>query len=87
MILTGIGDEAGVKLDAQIQAAHELGWKVLLTVTSPVPVWATAARKDQVTRPEGAQFKQYISQVYAQRNCQEQYNLSATNDDPSGINP
>lgn len=29
MILTGIGDEAGVKLDAQINAAKELGWKYL----------------------------------------------------------
>ena len=29
MILTGIGDEAGVRLDAQIKAAHELGWKYL----------------------------------------------------------
>ena len=29
MILTGIGDEAGVKLDAQIKATKELGWKHL----------------------------------------------------------
>jgi sugar phosphate isomerase/epimerase len=27
MILTGIGDEAGVALDAQIKATRELGWK------------------------------------------------------------
>ena len=27
MILTGIGDEAGVPLDAQIKATRELGWK------------------------------------------------------------
>jgi sugar phosphate isomerase/epimerase len=27
MILTGIGDEAGAKLDAQISATKELGWK------------------------------------------------------------
>ena len=27
MILTGIGDEAGAKLDAQINASKELGWK------------------------------------------------------------
>jgi sugar phosphate isomerase/epimerase len=27
MILTGIGDEAGAKLDAQINATKELGWK------------------------------------------------------------
>jgi sugar phosphate isomerase/epimerase len=29
MILTGIGDEAGNTIDAQIQAARELGWKHL----------------------------------------------------------
>lgn len=29
MILTGIGDEAGIQLDAQIKAARELGWKYL----------------------------------------------------------
>ncbi|HEY3857043.1 MAG TPA: TIM barrel protein [Verrucomicrobiae bacterium] len=29
MILTGIGDEAGVQLDAQIKATRELGWKFI----------------------------------------------------------
>jgi sugar phosphate isomerase/epimerase len=29
MYLTGIGDEAGVSLEAQIQAARELGWRTL----------------------------------------------------------
>jgi sugar phosphate isomerase/epimerase len=29
MILTGIGDEAGAKLDAQINATKELGWKYI----------------------------------------------------------
>ena len=37
MILTGIGDEAGVRLDTQIKAAHELGWKYLEMRTVEVP--------------------------------------------------
>jgi sugar phosphate isomerase/epimerase len=37
MILTGIGDEAGVKLDAQIRAAQELGWKYLEVRAMEVP--------------------------------------------------
>src|SRR5271170_8499666 len=37
MILTGIGDEAGIRLDAQIKAAHELGWKYLELRAVEVP--------------------------------------------------
>jgi sugar phosphate isomerase/epimerase len=37
MILTGIGDEAGVSLDAQIKAARELGWKHLEMRAVEVP--------------------------------------------------
>jgi len=37
MILTGIGDEAGVQLGAQIQAARELGWKYLEMRAVEVP--------------------------------------------------
>jgi sugar phosphate isomerase/epimerase len=37
MILTGIGDEAGARLDTQIQAAQELGWKYLEMRVVEVP--------------------------------------------------
>lgn len=37
MILTGIGDEAGIRLDAQIKATQELGWKYLEMRTVEVP--------------------------------------------------
>lgn len=51
--------------DALIEAAHRLGWKVLLTVTSPVPRWATAEprRDNLVTRPNSAQFKSFMTAV------------------------
>lgn len=37
MILTGIGDEAGVQLDAQIKATRELGWKYIEMRAVEVP--------------------------------------------------
>ncbi len=40
MILTGIGDEAGVALDAQIKATHELGWKYIEMRAVEVPGFA-----------------------------------------------
>ena len=51
--------------DALIEAAHSLGWKLLLTVTSPVPRWATAEpRHDSlVTRPNSAQFGRFMTAV------------------------
>jgi sugar phosphate isomerase/epimerase len=42
MILTGIGDEAGVKLDAQIKAARELGWNCLEMRAVEVPSFPKA---------------------------------------------
>ncbi len=49
--------------DALMAEAKRLRWKVLMTVTGPVPKWATAAKKDFVTRPEAAQFKQFMTAV------------------------
>ena len=39
-----------------IDAAQARGWRVLVTFSAPVPRWATAARADQVTRPDPAEF-------------------------------
>jgi sugar phosphate isomerase/epimerase len=46
MILTGIGDEAGVRLDAQIKAAQELGWNCLELRAVEVPGFARANLHD-----------------------------------------
>ncbi|MGD0812941.1 MAG: TIM barrel protein [Verrucomicrobiota bacterium] len=40
MILTGIGDEAGVSVDAQIKASQELGWNCLEMRAVEVPGFA-----------------------------------------------
>lgn len=51
--------------DALLSEAARLHWQVLLTVTSPVPKWATAGHNDKylVTRPEDRQFKEFMTAV------------------------
>lgn len=39
-----------------IDGAHARGWRVLVTFSAPVPKWATAAHRDQVTRPSATEF-------------------------------
>ena len=39
------------KYDPLIDSAKGRGLRILLTVTGPVPRWATLARRDQYTRP------------------------------------
>jgi hypothetical protein len=48
-----------------LEEAHRLGWKVLLTVTSPVPKWATSTHADHVTRPSDQYFKEFMTAVAA----------------------
>jgi hypothetical protein len=51
--------------DALLAEAQRLHWQVLLTVTSPVPKWATAGHNDRflVTRPDPQQFEQFMTAV------------------------
>ena len=51
--------------DVLLFEAARLKWQVLLTVTSPVPEWATASHKDKsgVTRPNAADFKEFMTAV------------------------
>jgi hypothetical protein len=51
--------------DELLFAARRLNWPVLLTVTSPVPEWATAGHKDKnlVTRPDDKDFKEFMTAV------------------------
>ncbi len=51
--------------DVLIAEAARLKWPVLLTVTSPVPQWATAGGKDKsgVTRPDDRDFKEFMTAV------------------------
>ncbi len=51
--------------DPLIEQARALGWKVLLTVTSPVPRWAQGnpASRTLVDRPNSRQFGQFMTAV------------------------
>ncbi|MBJ7331742.1 MAG: family 1 glycosylhydrolase [Solirubrobacteraceae bacterium] len=49
--------------DALFAAAKARGWSVLVTLSSPVPKWATAAKRDTVTRPSAAEFRQFATAV------------------------
>jgi hypothetical protein len=50
--------------DVLLAEAKRLGWKVLLTVTSPVPRWATSNhRAPYVTRPGDLDFQQFMTAV------------------------
>jgi hypothetical protein len=51
---------------ATIDRAKELGMTVLVSLAAPVPVWATEAHADTVTRPIPAEF-QAFAQAAAQR--------------------
>jgi hypothetical protein len=49
--------------DWLLAKAHELHWRVLLTVTGPVPRWATSTRRDNVTKPDPLQFRQFMTAI------------------------
>jgi hypothetical protein len=50
--------------DALLAEAQQLHWQVLLTVTSPVPRWATSNRKaPYVTKPDPKDFQEFMTAV------------------------
>jgi len=49
--------------DALIAAAKARGWSVLMTISGPVPKWATAAKLDNVTRPSPTAFAAFTTAV------------------------
>ena len=50
--------------DALLAEAQQLHWQVLLTVTSPVPRWATSNHKaPYITRPDDLDFQEFMTAV------------------------
>jgi hypothetical protein len=49
--------------DAIIDGARARGMKVLMTVTGPVPRWATNGARDNYTRPSPAEFRRFSTAV------------------------
>jgi len=56
------GDAWG-PFDRLVAEAAARGLRVMLTVSGPVPRWATAARRDTVTRPRPAEFRSFMTAV------------------------
>jgi hypothetical protein len=58
------------RLDALFEAAAARGMAVQLTLTGPVPKWATAGKRDNVTKPSAKEFEAFATAVgrrYADR--------------------
>jgi Cellulase (glycosyl hydrolase family 5) len=49
------------RLDNVVGQARARGIGVMLTPTGPVPKWATAARKDNLTRPSAKEFGRFVT--------------------------
>ena len=49
--------------DRILAGADARGLKILLTVSGPVPKWATRARRDHVTRPDATRFGRFAEAV------------------------
>ena len=61
---TNPGLYAWGEYDKLINEAQRLKWKVLLTVTSPVPRWATSNKKaPYVTKPDPKDFQEFMTAV------------------------
>jgi hypothetical protein len=62
--MTNPGNYAWGEYDALIAEAQRLHWKVLLTLTSPVPRWATSNKKaPYVTKPDPKDFQEFMTAV------------------------
>ena len=51
------------KYDVILQGAAQRNWQVLLTVSGPVPRWATPGGRDTVTRPDPLEFHRFMTAV------------------------
>lgn len=49
--------------DALMAAAKKRDWPVLMTISGPVPKWATKARLDNLTRPRASAFAAFATAV------------------------
>lgn len=62
--MTNPGNYAWGEYDALISEAQAQHWKVLLTVTSPAPRWATSNKKaPYVTKPDPKDFEEFMTAV------------------------
>src|SRR4051794_31212863 len=51
--------------DAVVDGIKARGWNLLLTVSGPVPRWATNGARDTLTRPSPNEFRKFVQAVAA----------------------
>jgi hypothetical protein len=49
------------RYDPVLDAAKQRGWSVLVTLSGPVPRWATNGARDTVTRPSPNEFRMFVT--------------------------
>jgi hypothetical protein len=49
--------------DRILEGARARGMKVILTVSGPVPRWATKSKRDQLTRPSSREFQRFMTAI------------------------
>ncbi|MDX6657624.1 MAG: hypothetical protein QOH62_2417 [Solirubrobacteraceae bacterium] len=49
------------RYDPVLDAAKERGWSVLMTLSGPVPRWATNGARNTVTRPSPNEFRMFVT--------------------------
>jgi hypothetical protein len=49
------------RYDPILDEAKERGWGVILTVSGPVPRWATSSKRDNLTRPSAREFQAFMT--------------------------
>lgn len=61
--LTDPANYAWGQYDALLAAAKARNWPVLLTVSGPVPKWATLRKRDYLTYPSAREFQSFMTAV------------------------
>jgi len=51
------------RYDPIVAEAKQRGWSVLVTISGPAPRWATAAKRDNLTRPDADAFGDFVTAV------------------------
>ena len=51
------------RYEAALDAAKQRGWSVLLTISGPVPRWATNGARNHTYRPSPNEFRQFVTAV------------------------
>ncbi|MFL6039624.1 MAG: cellulase family glycosylhydrolase [Gaiellaceae bacterium] len=77
-------------LDRVVQAARNHGLKVLISITTPAPLWATGdpSRNDHVWKPKPAEFALFASAIASRYGDQvDQFALSNEPNQPGWLRP